>query len=82
MSLHKQPLMRMSSVKRSINPPGGHMGGSAVYAGQCLAKGRRVTLMVESVTALRNLHAAPKVWSVVGRDVEMGFRKDKVKEAI
>jgi len=23
-----------------------------------------------------------KVWSVVGRDVEMGFRKDKVKEAI
>ena len=31
-----------------------------VYAGQCLAKGRRVTLMVESVTALRNLHAAPK----------------------
>ena len=35
-----QPLMKMSSVKRSINPPGGHMGGSAVYAGQCLAKGR------------------------------------------
>ena len=31
-----------------------------VYTGQCLAKGRRVTLTVESVTALRNLHAAPK----------------------
>ena len=31
-----------------------------VYAGQCLAKGRRVTLTVESVTALRNLNAAPK----------------------
>jgi len=31
-----------------------------VYAGQCLAKGRKVTLTVESVTALRNLHTAPK----------------------
>jgi hypothetical protein len=30
-----------------------------VYAGQCLAKGRKVTLTVESVTALRNLHTAP-----------------------
>ena len=30
-----------------------------MYAGQCLAKGRKVTLTVESVTALRNLHTAP-----------------------
>jgi len=30
-----------------------------VYAGQCLAKGRKVTLTEESVTALRNLHTAP-----------------------
>ena len=26
----------------------------------CLAKGRKVTLTVETVTALRNLHTAPK----------------------
>ena len=31
-----------------------------VYTGQCLAMGRRVTLTVESVTALGNLHVAPK----------------------
>ena len=29
------------------------------YAGQCLSKGRKVTLTIESVTAMRNLHAAP-----------------------
>ena len=29
------------------------------YAGQCLSKGSKVTLTVESVTALRNLHDAP-----------------------
>ena len=29
------------------------------YAGQCLSKGSKVTLTIESVTALRNLHAAP-----------------------
>ena len=29
------------------------------YAGQCLAKGSKVTLTVESATALRNLHDAP-----------------------
>ena len=29
------------------------------YAGQCLSKGSEVTLTVESVTALRNLHDAP-----------------------
>ena len=29
------------------------------YAGQCLSKGSRVTLTVESATALRNLHDAP-----------------------
>ena len=28
-------------------------------AGQCLSKGSKVTLTIESVTALRNLHAAP-----------------------
>ena len=32
---------------------------ATVYAGQCLSKGRRVTLTIESVTAMRNLHAAP-----------------------
>ena len=31
-----------------------------VYAGQCLAKGRRVTLTVESVTALRNCTPRPR----------------------
>ena len=46
---------------RAIHPPGRHtIWAALVYAGQCLAKGRRVTLTVESVTALRNLHAAPK----------------------
>ena len=29
------------------------------YAGQCLSKGSKVTLTVESATALRNLHDAP-----------------------
>ena len=46
---------------RAIHPPGRHtIWAALVYAGQCLAKGRRVTLTVESVAALRNLHAAPK----------------------
>ena len=30
-----------------------------VYAGKCLTRGSRVTLTIESVTALRNLRAAP-----------------------
>ena len=35
------------------------MGVALEYAGQCLSKGSKVTLTVESVTALRNLHDAP-----------------------
>ena len=42
----------------AIDPPGGHLA-ALVYASTCLSKGSRVTLTIESVTALRNLRAAP-----------------------